>query len=369
MRIAIGAFLGVLGGPRTYAYNLIKNLIKIDKENQYFFISDHFDGLDKIEGLERIKLNRGSAYTQIFWDHMKIPVVLKKYKIDIYHDAKNVLPLLCPCKSLVTIHDLAPFLLPETFQTLQRFSHKFHMQWAVAKAKRIITVSENSREDIIRILKVEERKVLHIPNGVVEIFHKIEDAQGLETFRQELGLAKRIILCVGTIQPRKNLDIVIKAFDWLKRKKRIPHQLVIVGRCGWLWQNIKKMVHKLNLTKDVIFTGPVADEKLPIVYNLAEVFLAPSSYEGFGLTILEAMACGTAVITSNTSSLPEIAGNSALMIEPRNVEQLQQAIEKILSNKELRDRLITKGLERAREFSWERCARETLEVYKEVGQK
>ncbi|HHT9126245.1 MAG TPA: glycosyltransferase family 4 protein [Candidatus Brocadiia bacterium] len=359
MKIAIAAILGTIGGPRTYAYNLIKALSKIDRENEYVILTDNTELLLPIEGIQNKNLIKSSIY------NLQFPI-FGLYDVGLYHNTKNALPLFSHTKSVVTIHDMAPFLFPESFTIMQRAHLKFHFRHAVKKAKKVITVSQQSRTDIINILGVNETKVVSILNGVSDDFHRINDTRRLEAFRVKHGLAKDIILCVSTLQPRKNIDVAIRAFSQLKRQKDIPHQLVIVGRKGWLWKDIMRLVLELNLQKDVIFIGAVEDEQLPLVYNLAEVFLNPSSYEGFGLTCLEAMACGVPVIATNVSSFPEVVGDAGILVTPKSVEELAQAIFDVLSNSSLRDELIKKGIERVKMFSWTQTAEKTIGVYKEV---
>lgn len=368
MKIAIAAILGTIGGPRTYALNLIKSLSKIDKENEYFILTDNTEVLNGINGIQKIKIGFSSPYTRIFWDHLKVPLYLKRYGVDLYHNTKNVLPLFIHTKAIVTIHDMAPFLFPESFTVMQRMHLKFHFKHAVKNAEKVITVSEQSRMDIINILGINETKVVSIPNGVSDEFYMLNDTERLEAFRVKNGLAKNIILCVSTLQPRKNIDVAIRVFSRLKREKDIPHQLVIVGRMGWLWKDIMRLVQELNLQNDVIFTGAAEDEQLPLFYNLAEVLLNPSSYEGFGLTCLEAFACGVPVIATNVSSFPEVVGDAGILVTPKSIEELAHAIFDVLSNNSLRGELIKKGLERVKRFSWAQTAEKTVNIYKEVLQ-
>ncbi|MGR3310810.1 MAG: glycosyltransferase family 4 protein [Candidatus Brocadiales bacterium] len=368
MKIAIAAILGTIGGPRTYAYNLIKNLSEIDKENEYIILTDNTEDLNEIDGIQKIKIGSSSPYTRIVWDHFKVPLYLKRYGIDLYHNTKNALPLFSHTKSVVTIHDMAPFLFPESFTFMQRTHLQFHFRHAAKSAKKVITVSEQSRKDIVNILGIDDKKVVSIPNGISDEFYRINDTERLEAFRTEHRLAKDIILCMSTLQPRKNIDVAIRAFSQLKRQKDIPHQLVIVGRKGWLWKDTIRLVSELNLQKDIVFIGAVEDEELPLFYNLADVFLNPSSYEGFGLTCLEAMACGVPVITTNVSSLPEVVGDAGILVTPKSVEELAQAMFNVLDNNTLKDELIKKGLERVKRFSWTQTAEKTIDVYKEVLQ-
>ncbi len=359
MKIAIAAVLRTIGGPRTYAYNLINALSKIDKENEYLILTDNTEPLVTVERFQNRTLIKTSIYK------LQFPI-FNSYDVDLYHNTKNALPLFTRTKSVVTIHDMAPFLFPESFTVMQRMHLRFHFKHAAKKAEKVITVSEQSRRDIINILGVKETKVVSIPNGVSDEFYRIDDTERLEAIRVKYGLAKNIILCVSTLQPRKNIDVAIRAFSQLKRQKDIPHQLVIVGRTGWLWKDIVVLVSELNLQKDVVFVGAVEDEQLPLFYNLAEVFLNPSSYEGFGLTCLEAMACGVPVIATNVSSFPEVVGDAGILVTPKNIEELAHAMVDVLYNNSLKDELIKKGFERAKRFSWAQTAEKTLGVYKEV---
>lgn len=366
MKIAIAAIMGTIGGPRTYAYNLIKNISIIDKENEYVILTDNIEGLNDINGIQKINIGFSSPYTRIFWDHFKVPLYLKRYGVDLYHNTKNALPLFGHTKSVVTIHDMAPFLFPESFTAMQRAHLKFHFRHAAKNANKVITVSEQSKTDIVNILGIDDTKVVSIPNGVSDEFCKINDPERLEALRAKYQLAKNVILCVGTLQPRKNIDVAIRAFSQLKKQKDTPHQLVIVGRTGWLWKDIVRLVAELNMEKDVVFIGAAEDNELPLFYNIAEVFLNPSSYEGFGLTCLEAMACGTPVIAANVSAFPEVVGDAGILVTPKSVEELAHAMSDVLYNNSLKGELIKKGLERVKRFSWAQTAEKTIDVYKQI---
>jgi glycosyltransferase involved in cell wall biosynthesis len=363
MRIAIAGLLGTTGGPRSYALNLIKNILSIDRANDYFIFSDTLRPLEDIEGAEKIQIGLASAYTRFLWDHLKVPINLKRYGIELYHNTKNVLPQWCSGKLIVTIHDLSPFIFPHTFTRLQGLYLRFHLSRSVKRADRVITDSANSKKDIFEILRADRGKVVDIPLGVSPQFRKSGDEGRLARLREKYGLKPRQILFVGTIQPRKNLGDLLEAFGRLKRLKEVPHQLVIVGRKGWLSRDLRKSQAK---ERDLRFVGEVPDEELPLFYQGAELFVSPSSYEGFGLTCLESMVSGTPVVAYRSSSLPEVVGDAGIMVEPGDKEALAQAILNIISKEGLRNELIEKGLKRARQFSWEATARATLRVYQEV---
>jgi glycosyltransferase involved in cell wall biosynthesis len=262
---------------------------------------------------------------------------------------------------------MAPFLFPETFPVHHRIYLQSNIRLAGRKADRIITVSQNSKEDIVKILKVSEKKVSVVYNGVSEEFKKIDDPLLFSSFKKKHNLPDKIILYVGTIQPRKNVDILLKIFHDLKKEKRIEHKLVIIGRDGWLYNSVEDQIRSLNLENDVIRIKNLSDEELPIIYNISDLFVYPSSYEGFGLSILEAMACGVPVIASNLSSIPEVVGDAGILVDPRNCEEIKDAVYKLISNEALRQHYVKKGLERASRFSWDNAAACLIRIYNEVG--
>jgi glycosyltransferase involved in cell wall biosynthesis len=198
-------------------------------------------------------------------------------------------------------------------------------------------------------------------------FKRIQVHKILNSIKQKYHLPDRFILFVGTLEPRKNIIRLLEAYARIKDK--LPHKLVIAGTKGWLYQPIFEAVKRLSLRNNVIFLGYVDDGNLPALYNLADLFVYPSIYEGFGLPVLEAMACGIPVITSNVSSLPEVAGDAAVLVDPYNVKELAGAMKHVLTNASLRKQVINKGFQQAKNFSWKKCARETLKVYEEVYDK
>jgi glycosyltransferase involved in cell wall biosynthesis len=226
-------------------------------------------------------------------------------------------------------------------------------------------VSINSKRDIQNIYKISENKISVIGEGVDNRFKTISNKQLLDRVRKKYHLPKRFILFVGTIEPRKNLPLLLSAFAKIKDKFGI--KLIVVGKLGWKYENIFNTASQLKIKNDFIFTGFVEDNDLPAIYNLAKVFVYPSYYEGFGLPVLEAMACGCPVITSSTSSLSEIVGNAAILINPTNIKDITEVILKIVSNKKLKLELIKQGLKQVKKFNWQNCAKKTLNVYQSLN--
>jgi glycosyltransferase involved in cell wall biosynthesis len=265
-----------------------------------------------------------------------------------------------------TIYDLTTVIFPQ-FHKKKVVKHQEKMFHYLRKnASLIIAISDNTKSDIMKYLRIPEDKIRTIYCGVGDEFRKIEDNHHLKSGLRGIGVDYPYLFYLGTLEPRKNVEKLIEAFIRLKKEKRINEKLVVAGMQGWGYQHVFNKVASSNIEKDIIFTGFVSNEFLPFLYNGASAFVYPSLYEGFGLPVLEAMACGVPVVTSNVSSLPEVAGNVAVLINPYSVDELADGIWRILSDEDLRNGCITKGMERAKSFTWERCAMETLKVFKEV---
>lgn len=360
---------GVAGGIGTYTHNLINNFNRIDTTNKYYLIHYAQTNIDIYENnkeilIERFSLPRGAGY---IWRFIQTPLKLKFTKeLDLVHDPYEIgaLSFKMPFKKVITIHDLTPTLFPHTFRSIMVVLHKLLFPRTLKTADKIIADSKNTKKDLINYFNVPEEKIRVILLAADEKFKPL-NKEGIKEVKQNYNLNFSFILYVGTLEPRKNIPSLIKAFYKLKRKN-INYKLVITGKKGRKYKEIFETIDKLNLQKDVIFTGYVSDEDLPALYKAADLFVYPSLYEGFGLPPLEAMACGTPVITSNTSSLPEVVGDAGIMVNPYDVDGLADAMYEVLTNDELREDMIKKGLERAKMFSWEKCAKETLDVYEEV---
>jgi glycosyltransferase involved in cell wall biosynthesis len=240
------------------------------------------------------------------------------------------------------------------------------VKFAVKQADRIITVSHNTRKDLLTLFDTDEDKIRVIYEGVSSDYHPIRDPDLLERLRRKYALPEKFILFVGTIEPRKNLVRLLEAFNKFKKNKSAAYRLVIAGGKGWLYDDVFETVEKLELQQDVIFTGYIPESELPLMYNLSDLFIYPSLYEGFGLPLLEAMACGIPVISSRVSSVPEVAGNAALLIDPYDSDELTEAMSCVLEDRQVKERMIENGLMQTKEFTWEKTALETMNVYEEL---
>ncbi len=305
---------------------------------------------------------------RVAWEFLGLPWQSRRAGVALLHAPVNVIPPWAPCPTVVTIHDLSPFLFPELYRPSRRLYQQTQLRRSARQAVHIIADSEATRQDVIRILGAPPERVTAIPLGVEETLHPIADPSALAAFRQRQGLERPYILFVGTLEPRKNLSLLLEAFALLKARHRVPHMLVLVGGKGWYYEALFERASHLGLGQAVRFAGYAADGDLPYWYSAAEIFVYPSRYEGFGLPPLEAMACGTPVIASRASSLPEAVGEAGLLVDPDDPQALAEAMAALLEDAALRETLRRAGLERAAQLTWRRTAQRTAAVYHHILQ-
>lgn len=270
-------------------------------------------------------------------------------------------------KKVTFIYDMAYKSRPETVALKTRNWLERGMPKYCKRADRIVTISEFSRQEIHHCMNVPLDRIKIVYCGVdTEKFHNRCSAQDIAAVKEKFGITRDYLLYLGTLEPRKNIESIIEAYSLLKKEKNIPHQLVIAGKKGWLYDSIFALVKQHGLEEDVIFTGYVTDEDARLLLNGAMVFVFPSHYEGFGIPPLEAMACGTPVVTSDTSSLPEVIGDAGIMVKPKDIRGLADGILSILQDENLRARYIEAGYRQVAKFTWENAARQLVEVYKEL---
>jgi glycosyltransferase involved in cell wall biosynthesis len=298
----------------------------------------------------------------MLWEQLLQPVALVRRRIDVLHSLGYVQPMLCSKRSVVTVHDLSFLRFPEAFNRSNRNYLRLFTTLSVRRANRVIAVSESTKRDLVDLLGIPAAKITVVYHGVEEEFRPFTSST-IADFRCKLGLPEHFVLYCGTLEPRKNVDGLIAAFAKVKREARLPHKLVLAGAKGWRYERIFALVEELGLKDEVIFPGYLAYGEQPLWYNAADVFVYPSLYEGFGFPPLEAMACGTPVISSDVSSLPEVVGDAGLLVDPGERDELADAIRKVLMDHELRLAMGKAGLLRASEFTWSRAAARTVEVY------
>lgn len=366
MRIAIDAHsVGTqLAGNESYATNLIEALAQIDKSNEYTL---YVTKAEAVERFHRRWLNFDVRQTVPHTPLIRIPLILsaelRKRPVDVLH-VQFTAPPASPCPVVVSIHDLSFEHLPQTFTRRSRTQLRLTVRYSARVASRVIVPTDYGKNDLATTYKIPLEKIEVIPLAAGRTFSPASE-KDVQRVRQTYVIQDEYILSVGSIQPRKNLPRLIAAFARLRStwsNGKLP-KLVIVGKQAWLYDETIRAIESAGMKDSVILTGYVPAADLPALYTGATCFVYPSYFEGFGLPPLEAMRCGTPVITGNTTSLPEVVGDAALTVDPFSVEALESGIKKLLINPDLRATLRVKGLAQAEKFNWQDTARETLAVY------
>ncbi len=304
---------------------------------------------------------------RIFWEQCILPVHIYKKKISIFHSLANVIPVLTGYTlHVLTVHDLAFMHYPDMAGHFRELYLKCLIKQSAIKSHKIIAVSDSTRQDLIKFWNIDPGKIKVIYSGLDERFTTCINPSAVEEYKRKKGLPERFILCTGDMEKRKNLIMLLRAFLIVIRDFNISVRLVIAGRPGNDYKNLLNFIERENLKKDVIFTGYVPSEELPFLFTSATVFAYPSLYEGFGFPILEAFACRTPVVASSSSSIPEVAGNGALLLSPFEPVLWASAFRELLSDREKREDLVKRGLKRLPLFTWRNTAIETMKVYKEM---
>ena len=346
-------------GVSIYTLNLLnyfKNISDKDLVFNVYLKNYNLEFLPKESPSFKYRFVRPKA----LWSQFSLPInLITENKNHVFFSPAHYAPRFCPIPLVVTLHDLSYYYYPDEFLKKDLYKLLNWTKYSVQKAKKIIAVSQSTKKDIIKFLKVPENKIKVIYNG-------FEKKKKNTSIKNKININKPYILYVGTLQPRKNLITLVAAFNEFK-KKYPEYKLVIVGKKGWLYEDIFKTVKSFKLEKEVIFTGYVNSNVLIRLYQNAFCFVLPSFYEGFGIPILEAMSYSCPVICSNTSSLPEIAGDAALLFNPNNYSELLKQLLILKTNTNLRVKLIDKGLKRTKNFSWQKCAKETLDILIEAA--
>jgi glycosyltransferase involved in cell wall biosynthesis len=304
---------------------------------------------------------------RLVWMQTLAPFALRQMRADVAQFTNGMMPVASPVPTVVTIHDMSLTLYPRYHPPRRVLLNRPLVDIAARRADAIITVSQSARHDIVRLYGVAPERVHVVHEAAAPHFRPVIDAATLARVRQAYGLAERFILYVGTIEPRKNLPMLIEAFGRHYRAGHLPHQLVCAGPYGWLCGDVERLIERQGITQAVRITGYVPFEDLPAIYSLAEMFVFPSVYEGFGLPVIEAMACGTPAIVADVPALTEVSGGAAVHVPTLDAEALGEALIALATSAEMRAEASQRGLERAAAFSWRRAALETLAVYRQVA--
>ncbi len=368
MRIGIDARLVYYhqAGIGQYILRLTQALAQIDREDHFVIFKSRKDTTPIVD---QANFKRHDLWTPSHHrlERLAMSIELAPFALDVLHSPDFIPPSRTRCPVVITMHDLA-FLLYPRFLTRDSARYYGQVDLAARQADHIIAVSESTKRDTVRLLGVPESKITVIHEAAHPLFTPITNEEALVRIRARYNLPPEFVLFVSTIEPRKNLPTLLRAFRRLRDNYKSEAVLVIAGNRGWLAEQVDQVLEELNLNDAVRFLGGVANEELVYLYNAARLFVLPSFYEGFGLPPLEAMACGTPVVVSQVSSLPEVVGDAGMLVAPEDVEGLTVAMWRVLTDDDLHREMRAKGVKRAATFSWERAARETLAVYEKVSQ-
>jgi glycosyltransferase involved in cell wall biosynthesis len=377
VRIAIDYTAGIRQGAGVgrFVRELVSALIELDHENTYtlmYSLPERGYGKPNLPTASNVT---GRPYVlserilNLLWYKvgLPLPVDIVGGRADLYHFPDFALPPIRRGKSVITVHDLSFLLVPDCAEDGLRAHLERVLPPSVRGADFITADSENTRNELTTLLDASPSKVEVVYGGVDSRFKPIVDPDVLEAARRRYGLDYPFMLYVGTIEPRKNLGRLLRAYTQLRSRHEIKHRLVVAGGLGWLYQDVLREIEDLAAEHEVAFLGRVSDDDLPALYSLCDLFVFPSLYEGFGLPPLEAMACGRPVLCSNTSSLPEVVGDAGVLVSPYDVDGLSNAMADLLAEPEKRAMLGQRGLARARKFTWEASARRLLEVYQKLA--
>ena len=374
MHIAINAHLLAhtatfrRAGVSNYVEALLTHLGQVDRDSRYTVYTTRGLGAAALGLPPNFRVRPSLLPTinprvRIPWEQLLAPALLRIGGADVYHGVLNVVPLACPVPSVVTIHDLSAFLFPQTFRRVNRTYTRWAIRAACRRAARILAVSEFTKQEIVRWLHVPPERIVVTYNACDARFAPPAPAE-LEAFRRSKGLPERFILTLSTLEPRKNIPTLLDAYARIAPSTDAP--LIIGGARGWLYEPIVAKAEALGLGEKLRFVGYIDQAEQHLWYAAATVFAFPSLYEGFGMPPLEAMACGTPVVSSSSSSLPEVVGDAGLIVPPADADALADALLRLLADAELRAELRAKGLLQARRFSWRETAERTLDVYRSV---
>ncbi|MBN2026826.1 MAG: glycosyltransferase family 4 protein [Actinobacteria bacterium] len=354
-------------GVARYLVNLLHNLVELEGEEEYVvYLSEPIVPLDFSSPRMRLEvLGRAPGLT---WRHLRLPLAMRRDGVDLHYSPSYFLPLLKLCPAVVVVHDLTFKVHPEWFAKDLRFRFDDLFWREVKRAERIVTVSEHSRGDIVRVLEVDASRVTVISEAADPFFHPVDDAECLAEVRDRYGLEPGFLFTVGAIHTRRNLERLIEAVARASRDLGEGLQLLIIGTPAPftpavdIWGTARRCGMEERL-KHVEF---ISEDDLLLLYNACGLFVYPSLYEGFGLPVIEAMACGAPVVCSGVTSLPEVAGDAALFFDPLSVEEMAHAVARAAGDAALREDLMRAGKARAASFSWRRAAEETLQVFREI---
>jgi len=355
-------------GIGNYIRHLLKYIFELDKENNYviFLLPEEYDNFELPN--ERIRKIKVSAKWYGWKEQFLFPIELYKESLDLMHFTHFNSPVLYFKKSIVTIHDVTPYFFPghKMKSVIRKIGFRTVFFSSVKKASKVIAVSKNTKIDIVKHFKIKKNKINVIYEGADSQFKIINNNQKITEIKKKYNITKPFIFYTGVWRNHKNLVGLVKAFGILKNKYKLNYQLVLGGKEDPYYPEVRKTWEKLGIEKEIIRTGFIKQEELPLFYNAAEIFVIPSFYEGFGLIGLEAMACGTPVVSSNKTSLPEVLGDAAIYFNPNNPKEMAEKMKLVLTDKKLYNELREKGFKQIRKYSWKKMGEETIGIYEKI---
>lgn len=353
-------------GINWYIYHLLQHLPAAAAFEYTVFLSDQNARGHLTLPIRQSRLPTHQPVVRIAWEQFVLPFALRHERIDLLHALAFAGPLAISLPWVVTIYDLSFMRYPQSFNAANRIYLTWAVRNSLRRAQRVIAISESTKRDLVALFGAPAQRIAVVYGGIDPAFTPSRDPADLAAFRARRGLPEQFVLHVGTIEPRKNIARLIRAFARARRAARLPHRLVLVGARGWKYAQVDQVIEQEQMQDLVLFAGYVPQEELPLWHRAADLFVYPSLYEGFGLPPLDAMASGTPVVVSNASSLPEVVGDAGLQVPPEDEAALADALARALTDHALREQMIARGLAQAAKFSWARAARETAAVYRSV---
>jgi len=357
-----------IGGISQYVLQLVAALAEMDRENHYSILRSRKDGQTPVPIAPNF--TTGSLWTPCHHklERWTLAAELLPRKLDLLHSPDFIPPSFGARRRVITVHDLNFLFFPQFLTKESTAYYTRQIEWAVRVADHIVADSDATRNDVIEMLNVSADKVSTVWLAASKTYEKIPTSDAVDETLADLNLPRGFVLFVGTLEPRKNLPTLLQAYAILRREEGFDRPLVMVGQQGWLDQQIAATLEQLNLGDCVIQLGGIGDERLAHIYRAAGVLVMPSFYEGFGLPILEAMTCDCPVIASNRGSLPEVVGKAGILCEPGDEEAWAAALARVLTEADVREKMVVEGRIQAKKFSWSNTARSMLSIYERVGQ-
>lgn len=361
------------GGIRVYTEEVVRHMLAFDRANEYVLLYPRFGLADRNMGAYSRKYSNvtekaiGPAWlrSELYWDQVVVPRHAAQLKPDVLFNPFLSVPILGRFKKVMVMHAVEYHTVPKVYDWKMYLRWWFLENAIMPAADRVISISNLMQRDMQRLVRYPLANVRTVYHGVHEKFRVIDDSAALQAMKAKYSLPDRFMLFVGHIYPQKNFDNLVRALHLIG--DRVPHRLVVIGRPRWQYKEILQVVTDLGLQERIMFLNEVINDDLPAIYNLADCMVYPSLYEAFGLVQLEAMACGCPVVAANTGAIPEISGGAALLFDPLSAPEMAEKIVAILTESGLRQTYVERGLSRARDFTWERCARETLKVLQDAA--